>query len=117
MSMLLNKDMLNFVHNDDPFNGTSGGKRTLSSVLPLLQCHGMDSAQLWEELKTLCTNVCVSMCEVLRGEEKVEGLELPEGPLARIEEKAAALEGVQVDGSGRAMLRGNRATRPQHADQ
>jgi hypothetical protein len=69
----LNKDMLNFVHNDDPFNGTSGGKRTLSSVLPLL---GMP--HLWEECKTLCANVSVSMCEVLRGDEKVEGVEIPE---------------------------------------
>ena len=56
----------NFEHADDPHDGTSGTKRALSAVLPVLESEGHDAAVIWERLRDTCAGVGVEMAWAAR---------------------------------------------------
>ena len=81
----------NFVHTDDPTNGSVGTKRTMSSVLDHLdQTTGHSRAALWGSVAALCRGVAHRMTEtVVNG--GGEGLSRRE-VLAAFEDKRSQIE-------------------------
>jgi len=61
-----------FVHSDDPMNGESGNKRTLSSVFGYLERCGCDVGSMWESIRHIATTSCEVMAAELLGDRSIE---------------------------------------------
>ena len=76
----LNKYSTQFSHHDDPTDGSKGTKRTISSLMQLLGQQGVDSTQLWADIKTVVGRTTEAMALActggLAGEEGMDFSEL-----------------------------------------